>query len=697
MRVLPRAVLLLGLVVQACASSDSTSCLANPEVESALSQLDAPDNLSYTQKRAAVESLLLRYPNDVRIHSRYQELLRNTVTKSDLHALLDKYQSFAADHPNDPEYQYLYARALVGSNTPKAIELLQQTLARDPSYLWPHVGLASIHSLQGNERVQSAGKYSDPAMVRSELDSFLESCPRSLNDEVWKLVQLHASPETISKYAALLRKNLAGDNGEHVQFWGTLWNLEFRAASSTEQERTRTRIAGDLHALENMAGEGNITQLSTLRQGYQLIGDEATVSRIEKEMIEWYPRSIKANSIYRDNWMKQNPWPDDGAPEGKRLAFFRARSEMLAEQTKILPEDPLLWADQLRNLDNLPDATPQQISHTADGFLNAVRKNPLTFFPPAEFLVGEMYLQKGIKADGVPGLVERGLAVYNDQINVSDLVDNGVSPELDQLMINIGAADLLAGAARQLRNPEIARSAIASLQNASPDYAYYKSLLWSARAKFAEAEGRKLDALTMYHTAVLSRAPDAQVGKKDERAENEQRLWKDLGGSDAGYAAWKKVPLPTAVQTSKWKQPAITMPAWGLRDLHGKKWSSDALKSKVVLINVWATWCEPCREELPYLQKLYDLVKNRSDIQIITFNIDDEIGNAVLLVKEKGYSFPVLLAKDTVEQMKIESGIPRNWIVDTQGTWSWDQTILNLGPGWQEEMLSKIESVKTPN
>jgi thiol-disulfide isomerase/thioredoxin len=63
-----------------------------------------------------------------------------------------------------------------------------------------------------------------------------------------------------------------------------------------------------------------------------------------------------------------------------------------------------------------------------------------------------------------------------------------------------------------------------------------------------------------------------------------------------------------------------------------------------LLINVWATWCGPCQAELPKLEKLYEKVKDRSDLQILTLTIDEDLGAVAPFMKEKGYTFPVLPA-----------------------------------------------------
>ena len=65
-------------------------------------------------------------------------------------------------------------------------------------------------------------------------------------------------------------------------------------------------------------------------------------------------------------------------------------------------------------------------------------------------------------------------------------------------------------------------------------------------------------------------------------------------------------------------------PAFTLQALDGKTWKLADLSGKIVVINLWATWCVPCRAELPEFQKLYDQLKDRPDVAVISFNVDDD-------------------------------------------------------------------------
>ncbi|HLV87281.1 MAG TPA: TlpA disulfide reductase family protein [Candidatus Sulfotelmatobacter sp.] len=78
------------------------------------------------------------------------------------------------------------------------------------------------------------------------------------------------------------------------------------------------------------------------------------------------------------------------------------------------------------------------------------------------------------------------------------------------------------------------------------------------------------------------------------------------------------------------------------KDLDGKDLSLDAYKGKVVLLNFWATWCGPCRAEIPSLIKIQEAYKDR--VQIIGMNVDDDDGEQLrAFVKEEGINYPVAM------------------------------------------------------
>src|SRR5262249_14972838 len=126
-----------------------------------------------------------------------------------------------------------------------------------------------------------------------------------------------------------------------------------------------------------------------------------------------------------------------------------------------------------------------------------------------------------------------------------------------------------------------------------------------------------------------------------------------------------KGALETA-EASAWDAKNQALPEFALADLQGKKWQLADLKGKVAFINFWATWCGPCKQELPYVQKLHEQMKENRDVVILTFNIDDQIELVEPFMKENKYNFVVVPAQGFAEGQNIYS-IPRNWVVSGDG------------------------------
>ena len=83
------------------------------------------------------------------------------------------------------------------------------------------------------------------------------------------------------------------------------------------------------------------------------------------------------------------------------------------------------------------------------------------------------------------------------------------------------------------------------------------------------------------------------------------------------------------------------------KDLDGKELSLDAYKGKVVLLNFWATWCGPCRAEIPSLIRIQEAYKDR--LQIIGMDVDDDDeGRLRAFVKNEGINYPVAMTSDAV-------------------------------------------------
>jgi len=112
--------------------------------------------------------------------------------------------------------------------------------------------------------------------------------------------------------------------------------------------------------------------------------------------------------------------------------------------------------------------------------------------------------------------------------------------------------------------------------------------------------------------------------------------------------------------------PGENAPDLKLRMLEGQPLSLADFRSKVVLLNFWATWCAPCIQEMPDLQKLQETFKEK-DFTVLAVAVDDDIEQVTQFRINKGLTFPIALAKgDDVRQFKI-TGFPETLLLDKAG------------------------------
>jgi peroxiredoxin len=111
------------------------------------------------------------------------------------------------------------------------------------------------------------------------------------------------------------------------------------------------------------------------------------------------------------------------------------------------------------------------------------------------------------------------------------------------------------------------------------------------------------------------------------------------------------------------------LPDFSLKDLQGHQISSDDLRGKVVLIDFWATWCQPCKKEMPGYQKLIDGYGQRGFV-VIGFKFDTmaDTEEPRAFARRIGVRYPLAIATDDVKQIfgGIE-GLPTTLLYDRRG------------------------------
>lgn len=104
-----------------------------------------------------------------------------------------------------------------------------------------------------------------------------------------------------------------------------------------------------------------------------------------------------------------------------------------------------------------------------------------------------------------------------------------------------------------------------------------------------------------------------------------------------------------------------------ITDLQGEKIDFNKFKGKTIFLNIWATWCGPCRAEMPSIQKLYNAT-DKENIQFVMLSIDDQSAPEKVskYIASKKYNFPVFIAGELPSPLNV-SVIPTTFVVGPDG------------------------------
>jgi cytochrome c biogenesis protein CcmG/thiol:disulfide interchange protein DsbE len=133
-------------------------------------------------------------------------------------------------------------------------------------------------------------------------------------------------------------------------------------------------------------------------------------------------------------------------------------------------------------------------------------------------------------------------------------------------------------------------------------------------------------------------------------------------------------------------------PDFTLDTLQGEKVTLSELRGKIVVVNVWASWCPPCRAETPALEKAYEQYK---DSGVVILGVDstnqDTVSAVTSFVQEFKLTYPILLIRDgSVGYLYQIKGLPTTFFVNRQGI---IRTVVVGGPMSETFILSKIEAL----
>jgi thiol-disulfide isomerase/thioredoxin len=519
-----------------------------------------------------------------------------------------------------------------------------------------------------------------------------------------------ATPAVQAEVVRHLRERLQQTSEvETLRSFGTLWGLEFRSSAPQQFPELRKRVAADVERLAALDARIDAAFLGMLRDGAKQTANAELLKSIEDRIEREFPHSSQAFDLALERRKKVSKEPTDHSDKAAWDAWLKEELPVAKKWSEQYTEDDgvevyyMLKAvdagtvNPAEAIQFLEERLRRDISRQGESlelYFNMAKtlSQPLWAQAPEKAAVWMAKAWALAETDGRRSIEDDTLTDAEKQEAENGVMRRnaaGLAGRYLRSLLASGAKDVLPSVRQLVEGPEPAKKDDLSA------YLY-------RRATLAAIDGRTADALTYYQAALLDRekppSPRQGVVRDPLLAEAKAAFLKN-GGSETTFALWSKPRTKTDKQElaqGSWEKPKKALPPFELADLSGKTWRLKQMEGKSVLINLWATWCVPCRAELPHLQKLYEKTKDRSDVQVITFNIDEQLGLVEPYMKENQYTFPVLMAYSFTSGLLDGISIPQNWILDTKGNWIATQLGFGASEGddWVASMTKRLETAR---
>ncbi len=583
-----------------------------------------------------------------------------------------------------PKTAYDEAFSLYGKQTPATRDLLNKILKENPNH---------GQALLLRARIASSQSFRDLNQAKSDIAQFHKACPKSYVT----IFELAAVPDStwLLQEAATLRSQLKDRTGQREAIaYPVLWHWERTALRSDQQEETRKLWAQDIEHLRNEKFPRTASWLGAIRN---------MEFNLERKF-EWLPADFavhhphSAPSFYPEIQAIQDLGPTE-------TAFLR-----FAQQAKRYPASTAVasyWQGPARKkLEQLPDAYLAMKS--------AMDLDPDSFrsSPPIQINMAEDLVRRKLRFDLVPSFIFAGLESIQRETQSDRFTD--IYPNSDKALTEpynfwyLDAYLPLIEAYAQINKPNEALDVLSQAQtiltrsrppaNASLEdrnrHLRMEANFWRVKGILAAARGKNFDALIAYRNSMASFPPrSSRPDERDEVMASARSIAKQLGATEEAWNDWEaKQPLDTfragVGGDNAWKTLALKQPDLKIKDMQGREYTPAQLATKRTFVNLWATWCGPCRAELPYLEKLSNQLKDREDIAVIALNVDEEATLVEPFLKRFNFTFANNLAQAYAYTMLPVMAIPANYILTPAETKAFYEE--TEGDAWVKTVLAQL-------
>ncbi len=162
--------------------------------------------------------------------------------------------------------------------------------------------------------------------------------------------------------------------------------------------------------------------------------------------------------------------------------------------------------------------------------------------------------------------------------------------------------------------------------------------------------------------------------------------------ASAAWIALSASTTNTATNNTSAPQAGFAAPDFTLKTPDGEEYTLSELKGNAVLVNLWATWCPPCRAEMPAIEKMYQEYKDQGLVVLaVNMTYQDEAANVAPFIKEYSLTFPILLEETgNVGAAYQLRSLPSSYFINRAGI---IQEVVIGGPMSEALLRTRIEQI----
>ena len=163
--------------------------------------------------------------------------------------------------------------------------------------------------------------------------------------------------------------------------------------------------------------------------------------------------------------------------------------------------------------------------------------------------------------------------------------------------------------------------------------------------------------------------------------------WIGASRKAPGQAFSGGIPAPRA---------GFIAPGFSLEDQYGSPMALEDFRGQAVLVNIWASWCPPCRAEMPAMQRVYESLKDEGfTILAVNATAQDSRADALEFISQYGLTFPILFdTEGVVARMYENRALPSSYFIDPQGRIS---EVVIGGPMAETLLVTRVEQLLNAN